>query len=551
MGIGISPALTDKRFDSSLGTKPVRILPIINKTQATISSYETQVSTNFETECLRQSQQNTMSLEMPVLGSNKQKKKLETSENNKMDNFVAEQEEESNWETDFLQVIHGTPDSKEAKQQQNSTENILIQENTEIHEFQVPVCEDFKPEGSLTVAIDDTWSQQHVSAPSSSVELFHDYYAPPSPASYQSVPLHLVEGKDDPEDEGICVVSPPPSQQDETSLLVLHPAPPTITPVTSSLSTNQVSPLLQELIVPSPILSITESKPQFSVPSPVIVTSSDKKAPSSPESSPEKQFFEEHNIMKWVIDDQDRSDIPGLGISCPSSITSTAINVSSHSSASQVVSSSASTKPSQQYVMIKPKTELASFIEKFKVEDEDLDDKTYVPMKQTTPSPSKRKRGRPVDTTPREITQKLPRMRRKSTTTSESEFVYCSDSASGMTDDEVSALKYRRMRDLNNEASKRCRENRKSKLGNAEAELRNLYEKNLQLKETVAHYESMVARLKSKFLQRVQNPSQEIALARRRQMSQSQLVIIKPEIIGSMMSSNSVEAPDVDTFWST
>merc|ERR1712213_79941 len=392
MGIGISPALTDKRFDSSLGTKPVRILPIINKTQATISSYETQVSTNFETECLQQSQQNTMSLEMPVLGSNKQKKKLETSENNKMDNFVAEQEEESNWETDFLQVIHGTPDSKEAKQQQNSTENILIQENSEIHEFQVPVCEDFKPEGSLTVAIDDTWSQQHVSAPSSSVELFHDYYAP-SPASYQSVPLHLVEGKDDPEDEGICVVSPPPSQQDETSLLVLHPAPPTITQVTSSISTNQDSPLLQELIVPNPILSMTENKPVFSTPSPVIVTSSGNKSPSAPESSPEKQFFEEHNIMKWVIDDQDRSDIPGLGISCPSSITSTATNVSSHSSMSQVVSSSASTKPSQQYVMIKPKTELASFIEKFKVEDEDLDEKTYVPVKQTTPSP----KGKEVD----------------------------------------------------------------------------------------------------------------------------------------------------------
>merc|ERR1712107_906413 len=252
MGIGISPAPTDKRFDSSLGTKPVRILPIINKTQATISSYETQVSTNFETECLRQSQQNTMSLEMPVLGSNKQKMKLEMSKNNKMDNFVGEQEEESNWETDFLQVIHGTPDQKdknEAKHQQNSTENILIQENTEIHEFQVPVCEDFKPEGSLTVAIDDTWSQQHVSAPSSSVELFHDYYAPPSPASYQSVPLHLVEGKDDPEDEGICVVSPPPSQQDETSLLVLRPTPPTVTPVTNYVSTNQDSPLLQEVII--------------------------------------------------------------------------------------------------------------------------------------------------------------------------------------------------------------------------------------------------------------------------------------------------------------
>jgi len=497
-----------------------------------------------------------MSLEMPVFGSSKEKFKLEMEENNKMLNFVGVQEEESNWETDFLHVIHGTPDQEvENKEAQNITENVFVMENSEIHEFQVPVCEESKPEGSVTVAIDDTWSQQQVSAPSSSVELFHDYYAP-SPAQYQSVPLHLVEGKDDPEDEGICVVSPPPSQQDESNLLLLPPAPPTITPVTTSVSINQDSPLLQEVLVPSPILPVMESKSQFCVPSPVIATSplknTNNKPTTAPEASPEKQFFEEHNIMKWVIDDHDRSDIPGLGpghsaISCPS-VTSSASNVSS-----QVVSSTAtSTKPSQQFVVIKPKTELASFLEQFKVEDEgDTEDKSYIPGKQTTPSPSKRKRGRPVDTTPREITVKLPRMRKRSTTTSESEFTYCSDSASGMTDDEVSALKYRRMRDLNNVASKRCRENRKSKLENAETELSNLYEKNLQLKETVAHYEAMVARLKSKFLRKVQNPSQEIAFARRKQMTQNQSVIIKPEIIGSMMSSNSTKVPDVNTFWST
>lgn len=496
-----------------------------------------------------------MSLEMPVLGSSEEKMNLETKENNKMINFVGVQEEESNWETDFLHVIHGTPDQEDDKEEkQNITENVFVTENTEIHEFQVPVCENFKPEGSVTVAIDDTWSQQQVSAPSSSVELFHDYYAP-SPASYHSVPLHLVEGMDDPEDEGICVVSPPPSQQDESNLLLLPPAPPTITPVTTSISNNQDSPLLQEVIVPSPILTMAESKSQFSVP--VIEFSplkkSNKKPTTAPEASPEKQFFEEHNIMKWVIDDQDRSDIPGLGpgqsgISCPPVTPSS-------SSVSQVVSSTAtSTKPSQQFVMMKSKTELASFLEKFKVEDEDegdTEDTTHIPRTQTTPSPNKKKRGRPVDTTPREITVKLPRMRKRSTTTSDSEFTYCSDSASGMTDDEVSALKYRRMRDLNNEASKRCRENRKSKLENAETELRNLYEKNLQLKETVAHYEAMVARLKSKFLRKVQNPSQEIAFARRRQVSENQSVIIKPEIIGSMMSSRSTKVPDVNTFWST
>ena len=79
-----------------------------------------------------------------------------------------------------------------------------------------------------------------------------------------------------------------------------------------------------------------------------------------------------------------------------------------------------------------------------------------------------RKRGRPVDNSPREITVKLPRLRRdrrtSTTSASDSDLVSCSESSvSGMTEDEISALKYRRMRDLNNEASKRCRQNRKRK----------------------------------------------------------------------------------------
>ena len=36
---------------------------------------------------------------------------------------------------------------------------------------------------------------------------------------------------------------------------------------------------------------------------------------SSPPLTPEKKFFEKHNIMKWVIDDQDDGDIPGLSSS--------------------------------------------------------------------------------------------------------------------------------------------------------------------------------------------------------------------------------------------
>ena len=112
-----------------------------------------------------------------------------------------------------------------------------------------------------------------------------------------------------------------------------------------------------------------------------------------------------------------------------------------------------------------------------------------------------RKRGRPVDNSPREITVKLPRMRRdrrtSTTSASDSDLVSCSDSSvSGMTEDEISALKYRRMRDLNNEASKRCRENRKLRLGSAEADLRRQAERNLQLKAAVCALETRVARLK-------------------------------------------------------
>ena len=40
----------------------------------------------------------------------------------------------------------------------------------------------------------------------------------------------------------------------------------------------------------------------------------------SPPPSPEKRFFEKHNIMKWVIDDQDNGDIPGLSSENPNKI---------------------------------------------------------------------------------------------------------------------------------------------------------------------------------------------------------------------------------------
>ena len=140
---------------------------------------------------------------------------------------------------------------------------------------------------------------------------------------------------------------------------------------------------------------------------------------------------------------------------------------------------------------------------------------------------------------------------RKVSTTSESESYtsYASDSTTGMTDDEVSALKYRRMRDLNNEASKRCRENRKQKKVKETEELDNLIAKNEKLKQIVRRMEAKVAFLKRKFLERVENPGREIAAARRREVGQR--LNISPDIIGSLMTSTPSNPPDINSFWST
>ena len=101
--------------------------------------------------------------------------------------------------------------------------------------------------------------------------------------------------------------------------------------------------------------------------------------------------------------------------------------------------------------------------------------------------------------------------------------------------EDIAALKYRRMRDLNNEASKRCRENRKLRLGSAEADLRHQAERNLQLKAAVRALEARVARLKRVFLTNIQNPSAEIASARRR-LGQS--LRISPDFVGSFALSS-------------
>ena len=66
--------------------------------------------------------------------------------------------------------------------------------------------------------------------------------------------------------------------------------------------------------------------------------------------------------------------------------------------------------------------------------------------------------------------------------------------------EELKKLKYRRMRDLNNEASKKCRKRSNQKLSGKEQEYQEEEEKNRMLKDQLQEIESKVVkwRLKSK-----------------------------------------------------
>merc|ERR1712083_681426 len=71
------------------------------------------------------------------------------------------------------------------------------------------------------------------------------------------------------------------------------------------------------------------------------------------------------------------------------------------------------------------------------------------------------------------------------------------ESSSSMSSDELEELKYRRMRDLNNAASKRCRNNRKRKFQNEEGEVTLLAAKNMELQGIVGDLESQIKKFKS------------------------------------------------------
>jgi len=83
---------------------------------------------------------------------------------------------------------------------------------------------------------------------------------------------------------------------------------------------------------------------------------------------------------------------------------------------------------------------------------------------------------------------------------------YSNDSSSMST----AERRYRRMRDLNNMASQRCRLKRKSKMQNAIDELKISEEKNTELKMKVRILEEQVKTLKTHFINKISNPAKKV-----------------------------------------
>merc|ERR1719511_359547 len=85
---------------------------------------------------------------------------------------------------------------------------------------------------------------------------------------------------------------------------------------------------------------------------------------------------------------------------------------------------------------------------------------------------------------------------------------YSNDSSSMST----AERRYRRMRDLNNIASQRCRLKRKSKMQNALEELKEEENKNKELSMIVRILEEQVKALKQHFITKISNPQQRVVL---------------------------------------
>merc|ERR1719410_3013454 len=254
-----------------------------------------------------------MSLEKPSPPSRPVKAAPSTQEDPAVLLSTSWQKLEEDWAADLLAAVGG-PDSGEDGDDNSIPPDEKI---TKILEFKVPVSNDTKPEGSL--AVENIWDPNFVKT-----------IEPSSFPSENLVPVYFVDATA----EKPCLTTPPPPSTEESFIL---PQSPPEEPVDSLVvgesfstptSTSPFRPPEQHFLV-----SVPEGN---SLPTAVCIPASSYM--KTPPMSPETRFLEKHNIMKWVIDDQDEGDIPGLsaGISgaSPSQITATVTSQSALSSKS-------------------------------------------------------------------------------------------------------------------------------------------------------------------------------------------------------------------------
>jgi len=193
--------------------------------------------------------------------------------------------------------------------------------------------------------------------------------------------------------------------------------------------------------------------------------------------------------MKWVIDDQDDGDIPGLS--------------SSHSQGSCPVTS------------------------QIAVEDLKPEENTEVKA-----CPTARERISLPETTKGKVQPR--RMRRRS-----------KKDLSQLTEGEVSALKYNRMRQLNNESSRRCRQNKKLRQELLQKELQDQTVQHVLLKERCEALETKVRNMKRFILKHFKDPQKEIEMARKRIIFGDK---INDDILGRIVVTK--DLPDISSIWS-
>merc|ERR1712038_1416618 len=133
-------------------------------------------------------------------------------------------------------------------------------------------------------------------------------------------------------------------------------------------------------------------------------------------------------------------------------------------------------------------------------------------------SPIKRGRGRPR--VPRVVVEpeRRPRGRPPSTPMYAQVGRLDYESSSAMSSEEQKDLRYRRMRELNNAASKRCRINRKRKFTDMEEEQTLEAARNIELKNKVADLESQVSKFKTAIFDMIKKRKTEHVQARTEQV---------------------------------